>query len=40
MNRLVRDGVEEILGGKHTRQVEQGDQIVIETPGGGGWGQE
>ena len=38
INRLVRAGVEEILGGKHTRQVEPGDQIIIETPGGGGWG--
>jgi N-methylhydantoinase B len=38
INRLVRAGVEEVLGGKHTRQVEPGDQIIIETPGGGGWG--
>jgi N-methylhydantoinase B len=28
----------ESLGAKWTGQVEAGDQIVIETPGGGGWG--
>lgn len=26
------------LGGKHTLRVEPGDRLVIETPGGGGWG--
>lgn len=40
INRLKRAGTEEILGGKHTRQVVAGDQVIIETPGGGGWGQE
>jgi N-methylhydantoinase B len=37
-NLLIRDGVETALGGKHTLRVRPGDQIVIETPGGGGWG--
>jgi N-methylhydantoinase B len=39
INRLVRDGVEQLLGGKHTMQVQPGDHVIIETPGGGGWGQ-
>jgi len=30
---------EQIIGGKYSTQVEAGDRIVIETPGGGGWGQ-
>ncbi|MFN8419696.1 MAG: hydantoinase B/oxoprolinase family protein [Anaerolineae bacterium] len=38
VNKLIRDGVETILGGKSTLRVQSGDQIVIETPGGGGWG--
>jgi N-methylhydantoinase B len=29
----------EAIGGKWTGQVSPGDQVVIETPGGGGWGQ-
>jgi N-methylhydantoinase B/oxoprolinase/acetone carboxylase alpha subunit len=28
------------LGGKATVKMGAGDRIVIETPGGGGWGQE
>jgi N-methylhydantoinase B len=37
-NRLLR-GAEAIeLGGKWTGQVQAGDRIIIETPGGGGWG--
>ncbi|MGQ9889331.1 MAG: hydantoinase B/oxoprolinase family protein [Aggregatilineales bacterium] len=38
VNRLVHRGVEQIVGGKHTARVEPGDVVVIETPGGGGWG--
>jgi N-methylhydantoinase B len=38
-NRLIRDGVEETIGGKATVQVKPGDRLVIETPGGGGWGE-
>ncbi len=38
INRLIR-GTEEIsLGGKWTGRVQPGDRIVIESPGGGGWG--
>ena len=34
----MHDGTEISLGGKWTGQVQPGDRIVIETPGGGGWG--
>jgi N-methylhydantoinase B len=38
-NRLVRrDGTEEALPAKVTLEVEPGDRLVVETPGGGGWG--
>jgi N-methylhydantoinase B len=32
--------VSEVLSGKWTGRVQAGDRIVIETPGGGGWGKE
>jgi N-methylhydantoinase B len=38
INRIIRDGKEEIVGGKYTTPVNPGDQVIIETPGGGGWG--
>jgi N-methylhydantoinase B len=38
-NRLVQQGVEHIIGGKFTAQVGPGDRVIIETPGGGGWGR-
>ncbi|NWF68510.1 MAG: hydantoinase B/oxoprolinase family protein [Chloroflexi bacterium] len=31
---------EGMMGGKFTTQMEAGDVLVIETPGGGGWGKE
>ncbi len=38
--RLVRaDGEVEELGGIDARQVAAGDRFVLETPGGGGWGE-
>jgi N-methylhydantoinase B len=37
-NRLLRGQEVVELGGKWTGQVELGDRILIETPGGGGWG--
>ena len=37
-NLLIRDGHAEDLGGKAQRQVRPGDVLVIETPGGGGYG--
>ena len=37
-NALVRDGIEVPLPSKVTRDVRRGDLVVVETPGGGGWG--
>ena len=38
-NRLLRaGGEEEELLSKFTRRVRAGDRLIIETPGGGGWG--
>jgi N-methylhydantoinase B len=34
-----RDGRSEALPAKASFQVEQGDTVIIYTPGGGGWGQ-
>jgi N-methylhydantoinase B len=39
-NLLIRDGTEYPLEGKASFQVAPGDRLVIETPGGGGWGKE
>jgi N-methylhydantoinase B len=37
-NALVRDGVEERLAAKVTVRLQRGDRLVVETPGGGGYG--
>jgi N-methylhydantoinase B/oxoprolinase/acetone carboxylase alpha subunit len=37
-NRLKQDGVESDLPGKSTFSVNAGDELIIETPGGGGYG--
>ena len=38
--RLVRvDGREEELGSIDGREVQPGDRLIVETPGGGGWGR-
>ena len=37
-NSLVRDGVRELLPGKVRCELDAGDILQIETPGGGGWG--
>lgn len=40
-NTLVRrDGEHEDVGGKARMQLGAGDRLVIETPGGGGWGRD
>ena len=39
LNRFLRSGAAEVVSGKHTAHLEAGDRVVIETPGGGGWGQ-
>jgi N-methylhydantoinase B len=36
---LVRDGAEQVLPGKCTRELRAGTRIRIESPGGGGWGK-
>jgi 5-oxoprolinase (ATP-hydrolysing) len=36
--RLVRNGTETLLPGATSLQVLPGDRILLETPGGGGWG--
>ncbi len=38
VNWLVRDGEERTIGGKATAQMRAGDRLIVETPGGGGWG--
>lgn len=35
---IRRDGSEEVLPSKSTRQLAAGERVRIETPGGGGWG--
>jgi N-methylhydantoinase B len=37
-NALVRDGIEQPLPAKVTLRLHRGDQLVVETPGGGGFG--
>jgi N-methylhydantoinase B len=39
-NVLIKDGREEELPGKFTRQFEAGEVLSLQTPGGGGWGDE
>jgi N-methylhydantoinase B len=39
VNQIVRDGEGTVVGAKVTAQVKPGDRVVIETPGGGGWGK-
>jgi N-methylhydantoinase B/oxoprolinase/acetone carboxylase alpha subunit len=38
-NILVCGGRERVLGGKASLRVRKGDRIVVETPGGGGYGE-
>ncbi|HUF46778.1 MAG TPA: hydantoinase B/oxoprolinase family protein [Vicinamibacterales bacterium] len=38
-NTLIRDGKETLLPGKIELQLEAGDRLRIETPGGGGYGK-
>lgn len=39
VNTLIRGGQVERVGGKYTGQINVGDRVRIETPGGGGWGK-
>ncbi|MFM7604615.1 MAG: hydantoinase B/oxoprolinase family protein, partial [Prosthecobacter sp.] len=36
--RLIRGGYEMELGGCTSFSVQPGDRVIIETPGGGGYG--
>lgn len=38
-NTIVRDGEEIDIASKDSLQVNPGDLLIIETPGGGGWGK-
>jgi N-methylhydantoinase B len=37
-NALIRNGAEELLGGKVTFDAREGDIVSVRSPGGGGWG--
>jgi N-methylhydantoinase B len=37
-NRIVSDGTETELSAKSAVRVQPGDRLIVETPGGGGWG--
>jgi N-methylhydantoinase B len=39
VNRVQVDGREHVVGGKVTLHVRPGDRLIVETPGGGGWGR-
>jgi len=40
LNRVVRGEEETVVGGKYAAHLNAGDRVIIETPGGGGWGTE
>ncbi len=35
---IIRKGKREVMPGKFTTDIEAGDEVIIETPGGGGYG--
>ncbi len=37
-NRIITREGEQVIGGKWTGMLQAGDRVIIETPGGGGWG--
>ncbi|PJF23277.1 MAG: 5-oxoprolinase [Phototrophicales bacterium] len=39
VNTLIQAGQSRVIKGKETVQVQAGDRLMIETPGGGGWGK-
>jgi N-methylhydantoinase B len=39
-NQLIRAGVAQELPGKFTLELQPGDVLSIQTPGGGGWGED
>lgn len=38
-NIVIRNGKEQALGGKDTIALNEGDEVIIKTPGGGGYGK-
>jgi N-methylhydantoinase B len=40
INRIISGSKEHIVSGKWTGTLEAGDQVILETPGGGGWGSK
>src|ERR1700754_3172594 len=39
-NEIIRDGITQELAAKGSHELEAGDRVRIETPGGGGWGKK
>ncbi|MDA7864693.1 hydantoinase B/oxoprolinase family protein, partial [bacterium] len=39
-NLLIHDGETELLSATTSISVATGDRLIIETPGGGGWGRK
>ena len=39
VNTIIRAGQAQVVSGKHRAQLEPGDRVIVETPGGGGWGR-
>ncbi len=39
LNTVIRNGAAATVGGKHLARLDAGDRVIIETPGGGGWGK-
>lgn len=40
VNKIIREGQEpEIVAGKYTAHINENTRVLIETPGGGGWGK-
>ena len=38
VNSVIRAGRRHVVGGKYSGALAAGDRVLIETPGGGGWG--
>lgn len=38
-NIVVSQGEKQVMPGKFSRYMKKGDELIIETPGGGGWGK-
>ncbi len=39
LNTVIHNGAAATVGGKHSARLDAGDRVIIETPGGGGWGK-